>query len=229
MSLLKGRHRSGGRHVSRGPVAPLQGFADWRRSWVPRALPWADMWLPLRGGGRTAQLQKAQSRLGNGGMSPLENRRRGLIDRPRPSGRWSRPRRLTAERTRDRHRSIFAGFVCRSWRKVGRSTLSLLGVSSLCFGGKRKNPRHSNSQCICSRIDVWPGQSLRAPAVRRLSKNRGTRTLPRPHLKPPGACFRFVPAIVTDRDLRDYSLVGVAGASTTAHSPCSEPTPCAQR
>jgi hypothetical protein len=57
---LKGRRRSGGRHVSGDPVAPFQGFADWWRSWVPRALPWAGMWLPLRGDGRTAQPQNSR-------------------------------------------------------------------------------------------------------------------------------------------------------------------------
>jgi hypothetical protein len=63
---VKGRHRPGGRHVSRGPVAPRQGFADWCRSWVPRALPWADMWLPLRGDGRPAQLQDSRFGLAKG-------------------------------------------------------------------------------------------------------------------------------------------------------------------
>src|SRR5205814_1879608 len=66
----KGRHGWGGRDVSRGPVAPFQGFADWCRSWVPRGLPWADMWLPRWGDGRNSQHQNWRFGLANARRAP---------------------------------------------------------------------------------------------------------------------------------------------------------------
>ena len=55
-------HALKGRHKGHGLVAPFQGLITGGSS-RPRALPWADLWLPLRGGGPNSQHQKAQARV----------------------------------------------------------------------------------------------------------------------------------------------------------------------
>ena len=69
MLALKGRNRRADRNL----VSPFQGEVDSRSDPIPRALPWALLFRPLRGGG-TAQHQKAPARDARLGRRPIRSR-----------------------------------------------------------------------------------------------------------------------------------------------------------
>ena len=71
---LKGRHTEAGAGKERACTA-LSGLAIGGNPHRPRAVPWADLWLPLRGEISQAPLQNARAR----GMPPDPRSRVGLV------------------------------------------------------------------------------------------------------------------------------------------------------
>jgi hypothetical protein len=75
-NALKGQNR----FVVKNLVSPFQGWVDFHSDRIPRALPWAFLFRPLRGG-RKAQHQKAEEGLDHHVSSQILERRQSLTRR----------------------------------------------------------------------------------------------------------------------------------------------------